>query len=137
MEKITYPPITHKYITLFDDEGGYNTSYPNFEEVNWSDIDYPEERPEGYRLSRRLSNMYHKDNPPQYKFDDINDIVIEGDTTIEEPYTPDNTLFGIIAEAQNKIYHPDSFKIATYNSLDDIRKTFFLEIVWGYYGWEW
>lgn len=117
--QIEKPEIKHKYISLFDTEAEFNAAYPNFEEVNWSDVAYPQERPDNYRVSRRLSNMYHKNTPPDYKFDDINDFVVEGDVT----------------------YYADGAYIGTFNEDDytngNIRKTFFLEIVWGYSGWEW
>ena len=117
--QIEKPEIKHKYISLFDTEAEFNAAYPNFEEVNWSDVAYPQERPDSYRVSRRLSNMYHKNTSPDYKFDDINDFVIEGDVT----------------------YYADGAYIGTFNEDDytngNIRKTFFLEIVWGYSGWEW
>ena len=117
--QIEKPDIEHKYITLFDTEEEFNAAYPNFEEVNWSDVAYPQERPDNYRVSRRLSNMYHKNTPPDYKFDNINDFVVEGDVT----------------------YYADGAYIGTFNEDDytngNIRKTFFLEIVWGYSGWEW
>lgn len=117
--QIEKPEIKHKYISLFDTEAEFNAAYPNFEEVNWSDVAYPQERPDNYRISRRLSNMYHKNTPPDYKFDDINDFVVEGDIT----------------------YYADGAYIGTFNEDDytnrNIRKTFFLEIVWGYSGWEW
>lgn len=117
--QIEKPEIKHKYISLFDTEAEFNAAYPNFEEVNWSDVAYPQERPNSYRVSRRLSNMYHKNTPPDYKFDDINDFVVEGDIT----------------------YYADGAYIGTFNEDDytngNIRKTFFLEIVWGYSGWEW
>ena len=117
--QIEKPEIKHKYISLFDTEAEFNAAYPSFEEVNWSDVAYPQERPDNYRVSRRLSNMYHKNTPPDYKFDDINDFVVEGDVT----------------------YYADGAYIGTFNEDDyingNIRKTFFLEIVWGYSGWEW
>lgn len=117
--QIEKPEIKHKYISLFDTEAEFNAAYPNFEEVNWSDVAYPQERPDSYRVSRRLSNMYHKNTSPDYKFDDINDFVVEGDVT----------------------YYADGAYIGTFNEDDytngNIRKTFFLEIVWGYSGWEW
>lgn len=117
--QIEKPEIKHKYISLFDTEAEFNAAYSNFEEVNWSDVAYPQERPDNYRVSRRLSNMYHKNTPPDYKFDDINDFVVEGDVT----------------------YYADGAYIGTFNEDDytngNIRKTFFLEIVWGYSGWEW
>lgn len=117
--QIEKPEIKHKYISLFDTEAEFNAAYPNFEEVNWSDVAYPQERPDSYRISRRLSNMYHKNTPPDYKFDDINDFVVEGDIT----------------------YYADGAYVGTFNEDDytngNIRKTFFLEIVWGYSGWEW
>lgn len=117
--QIEKPDIKHKYITLFDTEEEFNAAYPDFEEVNWSDVAYPQERPDNYRTSRRLSNMYAKDTPPDYKFDNVDDFVPE-DAVREEDKT-----------------YADAHKIATYNDEDDIRKTFFLEIVWGYSGWEW
>lgn len=117
--QIEKPEIKHKYISLFDTEAEFNAAYPNFEEVNWSDVAYPQERPDNYRVSRRLSNMYHKNTPPDYKFDDINDFIVDGDVT----------------------YYADGAYIGTFNEDDytngNIRKTFFLEIVWGYSGWEW
>ena len=117
--QIEKPEIKHKYISLFDTEAEFNAAYPSFEEVNWSDVAYPQERPDNYRVSRRLSNMYHKNTPPDYKFDDINDFVVEGDVT----------------------YYADGAYIGTFNEDDyingNIRRTFFLEIVWGYSGWEW
>lgn len=117
--QIEKPEIKHKYISLFDTEAEFDAAYPNFEEVNWSDVAYPQERPDSYRTSRRLSNMYHKNTPPDYKFDNINDFVVEGDIT----------------------YYADGAYVGTFNEDDyingNIRKTFFLEIVWGYSGWEW
>ena len=116
---IVVPKIIQKYITVFPDEDSYDEAYPNFEEVNLSDVDYPEATPDAYRLSRRLSNMYHKNNPPKYMFDNINDTVTEGDKT----------------------YHADAKHEAKYRAADfddgHIRNTYFLEIVWGYSGWEW
>ena len=116
---IVVPKIIQKYITVFPDEDSYDEAYPNFEEVNLSDVDYPEATPDAYRLSRRLSNMYHKNNPPKYMFDNINDTVTEGDKT----------------------YRADAKHEAKYRTADfddgHIRDTYFLEIVWGYSGWEW
>lgn len=106
--------ISLKYITCFKNQSEFENARPNFEEVNWSCIKN-QESPDHYRLSRRLSNMYNKDNPPMYKFNDINDVVIKDDKNI----------------------YPDASMIVSYNDEDNIKKTFFLEIVWGYSGWEW
>ena len=151
--------LTHKYITLYplptgnaDYNRDYETIYteaPVFEEVNWSAVDYPEERPDEYRFSRRLSNMYHHkthiDNPPMYKFEDIDETVTEeelhwvfNEETGEYEQVPRDMVYK--ADATGIIDRYDqstSFRLATYNHNDDIRKIFFLEIVWGYSGWEW
>jgi len=151
--------LTHKYITLYPLPTGnanYNRDYdtiygdnPVFEEVNWSAVDYPEERPDEYRFSRRLSNMKHHkahiDNPPMYKFEDIDESVTEeelhwvfNEETGEYEQVPRDMIYkadacGII----DRYDQSTSFRLATYNHSDDIRKIFFLEIIWGYSGWEW
>ncbi len=147
--------LTHKYITLYPLPTGnadYNRDYatiytdePVFEEVNWSAVDYPEERPDEYRFSRRLSNMYHYTDDPNYKFPDV-------DTTIEEEelkWTFNEETGEYEQVPRTMVYKADaagiidrydqstSFRLATFNHNDDIRKIFFLEIVWGYSGWEW
>ena len=148
--------LTHKYITLYPLPTGnanYNRDYdtiygdnPVFEEVNWSAVDYPEERPNEYRFSRRLSNMYHyKDDPVDYKFPDVNTSIEEeelhwtfNEETGEYEQVPRTMVYK--ADAAGIIDRYDqstSFRLATYNHEDDIRTIFFLEIVWGYSGWEW
>lgn len=133
---IEKPAIVHKYITLFSTEDAYNEAYSNFTEANWSDVGYPEDTPDNYRLSRRLSNMYHKDNPPDYKFNDINDKVVEQ----KEEFVKDDDGNWQIVYRDVDIY-PDAHRSANYRLLDYsdncIRKAFFLEVVWGYSGWEW
>lgn len=133
---IEKPAIVHKYITLFSTEDAYNEAYSSFSEANWSDVGYPEDTPDNYRLSRRLSNMYHKDNPPDYKFNDINDFVTEQKEELEK----DDDGNWQIVYRDIDIY-PDAHRSSNYRLLDYsdnyIRKTFFLEVVWGYFGWEW
>lgn len=133
---IEKPAITHKYITLFSTEDAYNEAYSNFSEANWSDVGYPEDTPDNYRLSRRLSNMYHKDNPPDYKFNDINDKVVEQK---EELKKDDDGNWQIVYRDVD--IYPDAHRSSNYRLLDYsdncIRKAFFLEVVWGYFGWEW
>lgn len=148
--------LTHKYITLYPRPTGnadYNRDYatiytdePVFEEVNWSAVDYPEERPDEYRFSRRLSNMYHyADDPVDYKFPDVDTSIEEeelhwtfNEETGEYEQVPRTMVYK--ADAAGIIDRYDqstSFRLATYNHNDDIRTIFFLEIVWGYSGWEW
>ena len=130
------PIIKHKYITLFGSEAEFNASYPSFEEVNWSDVGFPPERPDEYRISRRLSNMYHKNVPPDYKFDNVNDTVSETRQIIKKNEEGEWEI-----GTKTITIKPDANYIATYRSQDwddqDIRETFFLEIIWGYNGWEW
>lgn len=133
---IEKPTITHKYITLFNTEAEYTEAYPEFSEANWSDVGYPENTPDNYRLSRRLSNMYHKNTPPDYKFDSINDFVTEQKEELEKD-SEDN--WHIVYKDIN--IYPDARKTANFRLSDYtdecIRKAFFLEVVWGYSGWEW
>lgn len=144
MDKSDIPKIIHKYISLFDNEEAYNAAFSNFEEVNWSAIKPSvgsEETPDKYRASRRLSNMYRKNNPPSYKFDNIDDFVLGNKQVVE--IQDDETKKLVIKET--KIY-ADAAYIAKHNTNgniinnftpDTIRKTFFLEIIWGIFGWEW
>lgn len=130
-ERFYYP----KYITLYDTEGEFVQASKDFEEVNWSDVAYPPERPDSYRLSRRLSYMYKKDTPPDYKFSGVNDGVTEDKKVLKKI----DGEWKVVTEQVTT--YPDAHKLATYRLLDYstncIRKTFFLEIVWGYSGWEW
>ena len=144
MDKSDIPKIVHKYISLFDNEEAYNAAFSNFEEVNWSAIKPSvgaEETPDKYRASRRLSNMYRKNNPPTYKFDDINDFVLGNKQIVE--IQDDGTKKIVIKETN---IYADGAYIAKHNANgniindftpDVIRKVFFLEIVWGVFGWEW
>lgn len=133
---IEKPAIVHKYITLFSTEDAYNEAYSSFSEANWSDVGYPEDTPDNYRLSRRLSNMYHKDNPPDYKFNGINDKVVEQKEELEKD---DDGNWQIVYRDVD--IYPDAHRSSNYRLLDYsdncIRKAFFLEVVWGYSGWEW
>ena len=135
---IEKPTITHKYITLFNTEAEYTEAYPEFSEANWSDVGYPENTPDTYRISRRLSNMYHKNTPPDYKFDGVG----EEDKVVEqkEQIKKDDAGNWHIVYEDIDIY-PDARKTANFRLSDYtdecIRKTFFLEVVWGYSGWEW
>lgn len=144
MDKSDIPKIIHKYISLFDNEEAYNAAFSNFEEVNWSAIKPSvgsEETPDKYRASRRLSNMYRKNNPPSYKFDNIDDFVLGNKQIVE--IQDDGTKKLVIKETN---IYADAAYIAKHNTNgniinnftpDAIRKTFFLEIVWGVFGWEW
>lgn len=144
MDKSDIPKIVHKYISLFDSEEAYNAAFSNFEEVNWSVIKPsvgPEETPDKYRASRRLSNMYRKNNPPSYKFDNIDDFVLGNKQVVE--IQDDGTKKIVIKETN---IYADGAYIAKHNTNgniinnftpDAIRKAFFLEIVWGVFGWEW
>ena len=80
---VEIPKITEKYITTFKRESDYEAAYPTFEEVNWSNVAPVSSAPDSYRTSRRLSNMYHKNNPPDYKF--------EEETIGVDTYTPHET----------------------------------------------
>lgn len=144
MDKSNIPKIKHKYISLFANEEAYNAAISEFEEVNWSAIKPSvgsEETPDKYRASRRLSNMYRKNNPPSYKFDNIDDFVLGNKQIVE--IQNDETKKLVIKET--KIY-ADAAYIAKHNTNgniinnftpDVIHKTFFLEIIWGIFGWEW
>ena len=144
MDKSDIPKIIHKYISLFDNEEAYDAAFSNFEEVNWSAIKPSvgsEETPDKYRASRRLSNMYRKNNPPTYKFDDINDFILGNKQIVE--IQDDGTKKIVIKETN---IYADAAYIAKHNTNgnivnnftpDVIRKVFFLEIVWGVFGWEW
>lgn len=148
------PKIQSKYITLFDTEEGYNTAKSSFEEANWSDVNYPkDDHPDTYRYSRRLSNMHKKDNPPLFKFDSIDDYIVEQKEVIkrDEDGMPVRDEDGnIIVEIEDRNIYPDAhgliigkkttplaeFRMQDYPD-EMIRKIFYLESVWGYSGWEW
>lgn len=144
MDKSDIPKIIHKYISLFDNEEAYDAAFSNFEEVNWSAIKPSvgsEETPDKYRASRRLSNMYRKNNPPDYKFDNIDDFIVGNKKIVE--IQDDETKKLVIKETN---IYADAAYIAKHNTNgnvinnftpDVIRKVFFLEIVWGVFGWEW
>lgn len=129
--EITVPKIQSKYITAFKNESSYDTAYPTFEEVNWSAIKPavgPEELPDEYRLSRRLSHMYVNGTPPDFKFSSVNEYV---------PYDAQTEEEKTYADAHQIAHHNTEGCPANQMTSDDIRETFFLEIVWGYSGWEW
>lgn len=128
---VIIPKIQSKYITAFKNESSYDTAYPTFEEVNWSAIKPavgPEEVPDEYRLSRRLSHMYANGTPPDYKFSSVDEYV---------PYDAQTEEEKTYADAHQIAHHNTEGCPANRMTPDDIRKTFFLEIVWGYSGWEW
>lgn len=144
MDKSDIPKIIHKYISLFDNEEAYNAAFPNFEEVNWSAIKPnigSEETPDEYRASRRLSNMYRKNNPPSYKFDNIDDFIVGNKKIVEIQNDETKKLViketNIYADAAYIAKHNTNGNIVNNFTPDVIRKVFFLEIVWGVFGWEW
>lgn len=144
MDKSDIPKIIHKYISLFDNEEAYNAAFSNFEEVNWSAIKPSvgsEETPDKYRASRRLSNMYKKNNPPDYKFDNIDDFIVGNKKIVEIQNDRTKKLViretNIYADAAYIAKHNTNGNIINNFTPDIIRKVFFLEIVWGVFGWEW
>lgn len=133
---IEKPAIVHKYITLFSTEDAYNEAYSSFSEANWSDVGYPEDTPDNYRLSRRLSNMYHKDNPPDYKFNDINDKIVEQKEELEKDDDGNWQIVYRDVDIYSDAHRNSKYRLLDYSD-NCIRKAFFLEVVWGYSGWEW